>query len=66
MDIDPFLKCVQALHKHNWEYERHNDLIIRSCNCGTVEEGEIIEDPQLVSTTGIRTSDLEKVKWTKI
>lgn len=52
--------------RHNWEYEMHNALIIRSCDCGTVEEGELVEEPQLVSVARIRVSDLRKVKWTKI
>lgn len=63
MGIDPLLRY---LHRHNWEYERHNALIIRSCNCGIVEEGDIVEEPQLISTSGVRPSDLEKVKWIRI
>lgn len=54
------------IHEHNWEYERHNAIIIRSCNCGIVEEGELIEEPQLVYVAMIRSSNLEKIKWTKI
>ena len=57
---------MNILHKHKWEYERHNAVIIRSCSCGTAEEGIIIEEPELVSTASIRQKDLDNVKWKRV
>ena len=56
----------KLLHKHEWEYERHNALIIRACNCGIVEEGFINEEPTLISTAPIRKNDFAAIKWKKI
>ena len=53
-------------HKHKWEYERHNSLVIRSCNCGETQEGIIDENPQLTSTSLTKETDLDKIIWETI
>lgn len=59
-------KFQKLLHRHRWEYERHNSYILRSCDCGTVEDGTIIEEPELVSTASIRQRDIGIVIWRRI
>jgi uncharacterized protein involved in propanediol utilization len=57
---------MNIFHKHKWEYERHNALVIRSCNCGEVQQGIINEEPQLVTTAPVRRADFAAIKWEKV
>ena len=59
-------RVKKLLHRHKWEYERHDSYILRSCDCGTVEEGIIIEEPELISTASMRQKDINIVIWRRI
>ncbi len=59
-------RIEKLLHIHKWEYERHNSHIIRSCNCSAVEEGTIIEEPELISTASMRQRDINIIIWRRI
>ena len=61
-----FEKTKQAVHIHKWEYERHNAIMIRSCDCMATEEGIIDEDPELVSTAPMRHRDFDKIVWKRV
>jgi hypothetical protein len=64
--VDYFDEAKRIAHIHNWEYERHNSVMIRSCSCMTMEEGFIDEDPELISTAPMRHRDLNKIVWKSI
>ena len=59
-------RIKKLLHRHKWEYERHNSYIIRSCYCQAIEEGIIIEEPELISTASMRQKDINIVIWRRI
>jgi len=51
------------LHRHSYEYERHNSVIVRACACGQFETAIFVEEPEKVATA--KTILPKDLKWVK-
>lgn len=53
-------------HKHKWEYERWNSIIVRSCiECGITQDATFIEEPQLIASAPTRFNP-DELEWRTI
>lgn len=53
-------------HKHKWDYELHNNMIIRSCKCGKTQETPNTESVFIKSTSPIPIEVINKAVWKDI